>query len=69
MAAKSNLTNMALVLSATCLICAAILGCVYAVTAAPIAETNANIQKGGRQHVSADPGEPGSGDAGGRGAG
>ena len=45
MAAKSNLTKMAVVLAATCLICAAILGCVYAVTAAPIAETNANIQK------------------------
>ena len=33
MAAKSNLTNMALVLTAVCLVCAAILGVVYVVTA------------------------------------
>ena len=50
MAAKSNLSNMALVLTAVCLVCAAILGCVYAVTAEPIsaaaaAEAQASIAK------------------------
>lgn len=50
MAAKSNLTNMALVLTAVCLVCAAILGIVYAVTAEPIAaaaaaEAQASIAK------------------------
>ena len=36
MAAESNLKNMVLCLTAVCLICAAILGCVYAVTLEPI---------------------------------
>lgn len=50
MAAKSNLTNMALVLTAVCLVCAAILGVVYVVTAEPIAaaaaaEAQASIAK------------------------
>ena len=38
MAAKSNLTNMALVLTGVCLLCSAILGLVYAVTYDPIQE-------------------------------
>ena len=38
MAAKSSLTNMALCLSAVCLICSAVVGGAYAVTADPIAE-------------------------------
>jgi len=45
MAAKSNLMSMAGVLTLTCLLCSAILGGVYALTAAPIAQTNANILK------------------------
>ena len=36
MAAKSNLTNMVLVLGTTCLVCSAILGVAYAVTKEPI---------------------------------
>ena len=36
MAAKSNLTNMVLVLGLTCLLCSAILGGAYALTKAPI---------------------------------
>lgn len=40
MAAKSNLTNMALCLTAVCLVCSAILGCVYAVTYDPIKEAS-----------------------------
>ena len=43
MAVKSNLTNMVLCLFTTCLVCGAILAGVYALTAAPIAETNAKI--------------------------
>lgn len=38
MAAKSNLVNMALVLTGVCLLCSAILGVVYAVTYDPIKE-------------------------------
>jgi len=38
MAAQSNLKNMALCLTAVCLVCAAILGIVYSVTYAPIQE-------------------------------
>lgn len=45
MAAKSNFKNMALCLSLTCFVCAAVLGGVYAVTAAPIEVTNAQILK------------------------
>ena len=36
MAAKSNLTNMVLVLGLTCLLCSAVLGGAYALTKAPI---------------------------------
>ena len=36
MAAKSNLTNMVLVLGVTCLVCSALLGGAYALTKAPI---------------------------------
>ena len=43
MAVKSNLTNMVLCLFTTCLVCGAILAGVYALTAAPIAETSAKI--------------------------
>ena len=45
MAVKSTLTSMVVCLTATCLICSAILGGVYAVTAAPIAKVNADILK------------------------
>lgn len=45
MAVKSNFKNMALCLFAACFVCSAILGGVYAVTAAPIADTNAKILK------------------------
>ncbi len=41
MAAASNLKNMALSLSLVCLVCSAILGCVYAVTSGPIKEAEA----------------------------
>jgi len=41
MAAKSSLKNMALCLTAVCLICAAILGVVYIVTEQPIADAAA----------------------------
>lgn len=40
MAAKSTLTNMALCLTAVCLVCSALLGATYAVTAEPIAEAS-----------------------------
>ena len=50
MAAKSSLINMALCLTAVCLVCAAVLGVVYAVTFEPIAaaaaaEARASIAK------------------------
>lgn len=45
MAAKSNLTNMALCLTLVCLFCSAVLAAVYAVTKDPIDRTNANILK------------------------
>ncbi|MBO6169367.1 MAG: RnfABCDGE type electron transport complex subunit G [Bacteroidales bacterium] len=50
MAAKSNLKNMALSLTLVCLVCSAVLGCVYAVTSGPIkdaeiAKTNASIAR------------------------
>ena len=50
MAAKSNLINMALCLTAVCLVCAAVLGVTYAVTCEPIAaaaaaEAQASIAK------------------------
>ena len=43
MAAKSNLTNMLVVLTGTCLVCSALLAGIYSVTAEPIAQTNKNI--------------------------
>ena len=50
MAAKSNLTNMALCLTVVCLVCATVLGVTYAVTCEPIAaaaaaEAQASIAK------------------------
>lgn len=45
MAAKSNFTNMVLCLFVTCLFCSAVLAVVYAVTKAPIEQTNAQILK------------------------
>lgn len=45
MAAKSNLKNMLLCLSLTCLGCSAVLAGIYSVTAGPIARTNANLLK------------------------
>ncbi|MBR1522485.1 MAG: RnfABCDGE type electron transport complex subunit G [Bacteroidales bacterium] len=43
MAAKSNLTNMVLVLGVTCLLCSAVLGGAYVLTEEPIA--NAQVEK------------------------
>lgn len=57
MAAVSNLKNMALCLFGTCTICSAVLAGVYAVTAAPIAETNAAILKASISQVLPDGGE------------
>jgi len=45
MAAKSNLLNMVACLTAVCLICSALLAGMYAVTAEPIAKTNAAMLK------------------------
>ena len=45
MAVKSNLTNMVLCLFGTCFVCSALLAGVYAVTKAPIDETNARLLK------------------------
>lgn len=50
MAAKSSLTNMALCLTAVCLVCSAILGVVYAVTYDPI---QAAAQKALEESISA----------------
>ena len=44
MAVESTLKNMVLCLSAVCLVCAAILGCVYAVTFQPIRDAAAKAQ-------------------------
>ena len=41
MAAKSNLVNMVLSLTAVCLVCSALLGGVYAMTSGPIADAQA----------------------------
>ena len=57
MAAASNLKNMALCLFGTCLICSAVLAGVYALTAAPIAETNAAILKASISKVLPEGGE------------
>ncbi len=43
MAVESNFKNMVVCLFATCLFCSAVLAGVYALTAAPIEETNAKI--------------------------
>ncbi|MBR1873114.1 MAG: RnfABCDGE type electron transport complex subunit G [Bacteroidales bacterium] len=43
MAVQSNLKNMVLCLFTTCLVCSAVLAGVYALTAAPIAQTNAQL--------------------------
>ncbi|MBP5235680.1 MAG: RnfABCDGE type electron transport complex subunit G [Bacteroidales bacterium] len=45
MAVQSNLKNMVLCLTGVCLVCAAILAGVYAITKAPIDETNAKLLK------------------------
>ena len=45
MAAKSNLTNMALCLTLVCLFCSAVLAGVYALTAEPIAEAERLAQE------------------------
>ena len=45
MAAKSNLINMAVCLTAVCLVCSALLGGMYVLTAEPIAKANAEILK------------------------
>ncbi|MCR5243755.1 MAG: RnfABCDGE type electron transport complex subunit G [Bacteroidales bacterium] len=45
MAVQSNLKNMVLCLTCVCFGCAAVLGGVYAVTKAPIDETNAKLLK------------------------
>lgn len=50
MAAKSTLSNMVLCLTAVCLVCAALLGGVYALTAAPI---EAGAQKALQASISA----------------
>ena len=57
MAVQSNLKNMALCLSLVCLVCSALLGGVYAVTAEPIAQTNANLLKASIQAVLPQGGE------------
>ena len=57
MAAASNLKNMALCLFGTCLICSAVLAGVYALTAAPIAETHAAILKASISKVLPEGGE------------
>ena len=45
MAVKSNLTTMAVCLTVVCLVCSALLGGMYAVTAEPIEKANADILK------------------------
>lgn len=57
MAVRSNLTNMLLVLTATCLVCSSLLAGVYAVTAKPIEEANKNILKESIGAVVPDGGE------------
>lgn len=45
MAVKSNLTNMAVCLTVVCLVCSALLGGMYVLTAEPISKANADILK------------------------
>ena len=54
---KSNLLNMALCLSLVCLVCSGLLGGVYALTAEPIARTNAEILKASIAQVLPEGGE------------
>ena len=57
MAAKSNLLNMALCLTSVCLVCSALLGGMYALTAEPIAKTNADILRASVNAVLPEGGE------------
>ena len=57
MAAKSNLLNMALCLTLVCLVCSALLGGMYALTAEPIAKTNADILRASVNAVLPEGGE------------
>lgn len=57
MAAKSNLTNMALCLFGTCLVCSALLAGVYAMTAGPIAKTKEATLKASISQVLPEGGE------------
>jgi len=57
MALQSNLKNMALSLFCICFVCAALLAVVYAVTAEPIAKTNAEILKASINAVLPEGGE------------
>ncbi|MBQ9309765.1 MAG: RnfABCDGE type electron transport complex subunit G [Bacteroidales bacterium] len=57
MAAKSSLTNMVLCLFAVCLVCAAILGSLYAVTKEPIAAAEAAEARASIAKVLPDGGE------------
>ena len=57
MAVQSSLKNMVLCLFSVCFICAALLGGVYALTAKPIAQTNANILKASVSAVLPEGGE------------
>lgn len=57
MAVQSNLKSMVLCLFITCLVCSALLAGVYAVTAGPIAETNASILKASVNAVLPEGGE------------
>lgn len=57
MALESNFKNMVIALTATCFVCAAVLAGVYALTKAPIEETNANILKASIGQVLPEGGE------------
>ena len=57
MAVKSNLTNMVLCLTAVCLVCSALLGGMYVLTAEPIAKANTDILKASIGAVLPDGGE------------
>lgn len=57
MAVQSSLKNMVICLFSTCFICSALLAGVYALTAEPIAQTNANILKASVSAVLPEGGE------------
>ena len=57
MAVQSSLKNMVICLFSTCFVCSALLAGVYALTAKPIAETNANILKASVSAVLPEGGE------------